>query len=82
MYLNDSTSVSAETLSKKVHTKKQKEPFLMAVFLWRRQIMTKKNSMMYLAISNLFLVFLGVGLVIPVIPQLKEEMHFLVPQWE
>ena len=31
---------------------------------------------MYLAISNLFLVFLGVGLVIPVIPQLKEEMHF------
>ena len=38
--------------------------------------MTKKNSMMYLAISNLFLVFLGVGLVIPVIPQLKEEMHF------
>ena len=32
--------------------------------------------MMYLAISNLFLVFLGVGLVIPVIPQLKEEMHF------
>ncbi|MGK0551455.1 MFS transporter [Enterococcus faecalis] len=38
--------------------------------------MTKKNRMMYLAISNLLLVFLGVGLVIPVIPQLKEEMHF------
>ncbi|KAF1299251.1 multidrug MFS transporter [Enterococcus sp. JM4C] len=35
-----------------------------------------KNTMMYLAISNLFLVFLGVGLVIPVIPQLKEQMHF------
>lgn len=32
--------------------------------------------MMYLAISNLFLVFLGVGLVIPVIPQLKDEMNF------
>ncbi|MDN6621676.1 MAG: MFS transporter, partial [Lactococcus sp.] len=29
-----------------------------------------------LAISNLFLVFLGVGLVIPVIPQLKDEMNF------
>ncbi|MDN5983740.1 MAG: MFS transporter, partial [Lactococcus sp.] len=28
------------------------------------------------AISNLFLVFLGVGLVIPVIPQLKDEMNF------
>ncbi|MGM0125825.1 multidrug resistance protein [Enterococcus sp. AZ194] len=38
--------------------------------------MKKKNSMMYLAISNLFLVFLGVGLVIPVIPQLKEQMNF------
>ena len=32
--------------------------------------------MMYLAISNLFLVFLGVGLVIPVIPQIKDEMNF------
>ena len=41
-----------------------------------------KNSMMYLAISNLFLVFLGVGLVIPVIPQLKKKCIFLVPQWE
>ncbi|MGX7244632.1 MFS transporter [Enterococcus quebecensis] len=38
--------------------------------------MNSKKSMMYLAISNLFLVFLGVGLVIPVMPQLKEEMHF------
>ncbi|MGX7059203.1 MFS transporter [Vagococcus humatus] len=38
--------------------------------------MKKKNRMMYLAIFNLFLVFLGVGLVIPVIPQLKEEMGF------
>ncbi|GGI66347.1 MFS transporter [Enterococcus alcedinis] len=38
--------------------------------------MENKKSMMYLAISNLFLVFLGVGLVIPVIPQLKEEMNF------
>lgn len=38
--------------------------------------MTKKNSMMYLAISNLFLVFLGVGLVIPVIPQLKRRNAF------
>lgn len=38
--------------------------------------MKNKKSMMYLAISNLFLVFLGVGLVIPVIPQLKEEMNF------
>ena len=38
--------------------------------------MKNKKSMMYLAISNLFLVFLGVGLVIPVIPQLKDEMNF------
>lgn len=38
--------------------------------------MKSKKSMMYLAISNLFLVFLGVGLVIPVIPQLKDEMNF------
>ena len=32
--------------------------------------------MMNLAISNLFLVFLGAGLVIPVLPTLKEQMHF------
>ncbi len=33
MYLNDSTSVSAETLSKKVHTKETEIAiFLMAVF--------------------------------------------------
>lgn len=38
--------------------------------------MKNKKSMMYLAISNLFLVFLGVGLVIPVIPQIKEQMNF------
>lgn len=38
--------------------------------------MKNKKSIMYLAISNLFLVFLGVGLVIPVIPQLKDEMNF------
>ena len=37
--------------------------------------MTNKQSMMYLAISNLFLVFLGAGLVIPVMPMLKEDMH-------
>lgn len=37
--------------------------------------MTNKKSMMYLAISNLFLVFLGAGLVIPVMPMLKEDMH-------
>ena len=37
--------------------------------------MKNKNSMMYLAISNLFLVFLGAGLVIPVMPMLKEDMH-------
>ena len=36
----------------------------------------KQSKMMYLAISNLFLVFLGVGLVIPVIPQIKDEMNF------
>ena len=47
----------------------------MAVFMEEANY-DEKNSMMYLAISNLFLVFLGVGLVIPVIPQLKEEMHF------
>lgn len=38
--------------------------------------MKNKKSMMYLAISNLFLVFLGVGLVIPVIPALQKEMGF------
>lgn len=38
--------------------------------------MGKERSMLYLAISNLFLVFLGVGLVIPVIPALKEQMNF------
>lgn len=38
--------------------------------------MKNKKGMMYLAISNLFLVFLGVGLVIPVIPPLKEAMNF------
>lgn len=48
----------------------------MAVFFMEEANYDEKNSMMYLAISNLFLVFLGVGLVIPVIPQLKEEMHF------
>ncbi|MGX4686283.1 MFS transporter [Vagococcus sp. JNUCC 83] len=37
--------------------------------------MINKKSMMYLAISNLFLVFLGAGLVIPVMPMLKEDMH-------
>lgn len=37
--------------------------------------MTNKKSMMHLAISNLFLVFLGAGLVIPVMPMLKEDMH-------
>ncbi|RGI31771.1 MULTISPECIES: MFS transporter [Enterococcaceae] len=37
--------------------------------------MTNKKNMMYLAISNLFLVFLGAGLVIPVMPMLKEDMH-------
>lgn len=36
----------------------------------------QKKTMMYLAISNLFLVFLGVGLVIPVIPLLKDVMNF------
>ncbi|MHC5268871.1 MFS transporter [Enterococcus sp. LJL98] len=38
--------------------------------------MKNNNRMMYLAISNLLLVFLGVGLVVPVLPQLKEEMGF------
>ena len=74
MYLNDSTSVSAETLSKKVHTKNRNSHFD-GCFMEEANY-DEKISMMYLAISNLFLVFLGVGLVIPVIPQLKEEMHF------
>lgn len=34
-----------------------------------------KKKMLLLAYANLFLVFLGVGLVIPVLPLLKEEMH-------
>lgn len=34
-----------------------------------------RNKMLYLAILNLFLVFLGVGLVIPVMPTLKEAMN-------
>lgn len=38
--------------------------------------MKSKKRMMNLAISNLFLVFLGAGLVIPVLPTLKEQMHF------
>lgn len=38
--------------------------------------MKNKQWMINLAISNLLLVFLGVGLVIPVLPQLKEQMHF------
>ncbi len=38
--------------------------------------MKNKKRMMNLAISNLFLVFLGAGLVIPVLPTLKEQMHF------
>ncbi len=42
-----------------------------------------ENSMMYLAISNLFLVFLGVG---PShsrnSPIKRRNAFFLVPQWE
>lgn len=38
--------------------------------------MTNKKWMINLAISNLLLVFLGVGLIIPVMPPLKEQMHF------
>ncbi|HBC90202.1 MAG TPA: MFS transporter [Lactococcus sp.] len=38
--------------------------------------MKNKKWMINLAISNLLLVFLGVGLVIPVLPPLKEQMHF------
>lgn len=37
--------------------------------------MKNRNSMLYLAIMNLFIVFLGVGLVIPVMPMLQESMH-------
>ena len=36
--------------------------------------MKNKQSMLYLAIMNLFIVFLGVGLVIPVMPLLQEQM--------
>ena len=38
--------------------------------------MERKKRMMNLAIANLFLVFVGVGLVIPVLPPLKEQMGF------
>lgn len=38
--------------------------------------MKKKNLMLIIAISNLFLIFTGVGLVIPVMPLLMEDMHF------
>ncbi|RBR30652.1 MFS transporter [Enterococcus cecorum] len=38
--------------------------------------MNKKNVMLIIAISNLFLIFTGVGLVIPVMPLLMEDMHF------
>lgn len=38
--------------------------------------MQNRKKMMILAISNLFLVFLGAGLVIPVLPRLKEQMSF------
>lgn len=38
--------------------------------------MEKKNLMLIIAISNLFLIFTGVGLVIPVMPLLMEDMHF------
>lgn len=41
----------------------------------RREKMKNKNSMLYLAIMNLFIVFLGVGLVIPVMPMLQKDMH-------
>ena len=43
---------------------------------YRGIVMKNKQWMINLAISNLLLVFLGVGLVIPVLPQLKEQMHF------
>ena len=59
MYLNDSTSVSAETLSKNTY-KETEIAILMAVFMEEANY-DEKNSMMYLAISNLFLVFLGVA---------------------
>ncbi|MGO5333328.1 MFS transporter [Enterococcus cecorum] len=38
--------------------------------------MNKKNVMLIIAISNLFFIFTGVGLVIPVMPLLMEDMHF------
>ncbi len=37
--------------------------------------MKNRNSMLYLAIMNLFIVFVGVGLVIPVMPLLQKDMH-------
>ncbi len=37
--------------------------------------MKNRNRMLYLAIMNLFIVFLGTGLVIPVMPMLQESMH-------
>lgn len=37
--------------------------------------MEQSKKYIYLAITNLFLVFLGVGLIIPVMPKLKDEMH-------
>jgi len=37
--------------------------------------MKNKKGMLNLAIMNLFIVFLGVGLVIPVMPMLQKEMH-------
>ena len=39
-------------------------------------MLKKKNLMLMIAISNLFLIFTGVGLVIPVMPLLMEDMHF------
>ncbi|AQP52961.1 MFS transporter [Vagococcus penaei] len=36
--------------------------------------MENKKTMLYLAIMNLFLVFLGVGLIVPVLPMLQKEM--------
>lgn len=39
-------------------------------------MLKNKNLMLSIAIANLFLIFTGVGLVIPVMPLLMEEMHF------
>ena len=39
-------------------------------------MLNKKNLMIIIVISNLFLVFTGVGLVIPVMPLLMKDMHF------